>query len=181
MTQDIAYVIEPFDADKHDRAAFSCGIEPVDNFFKRTANKLTKADNLRVWVMAEVDTGAVMGFYAVNAHSVDYRDLPAPFARTRPGHGAIPAAYISMIGRDRRYAGGGYGGDLLADCLTRLGRASETLGLAVVMLDVLDCGDAERTQRRKALYLDYGFQALLSNPMRLFLPTALIRKMLKRD
>ena len=175
MTQDIPYVIEPLDPDKHDRAAFSCGVDQVDNFFKRTANKLSRADNLRVWVMAEADTRAVMGFYAINAHSIDYRDLPAGFARTRPGHGTIPAAYISMIGRDRRYAGGGYGADLLADALTRLGRASETLGLAVVVLDVLDCGDAARTARRKALYLDYGFQPLPSQPMRLFLPTAAIR------
>jgi len=170
-----AYVIEPLDPDKHDRAAFSCGVEQVDNFFRKTANKLSKADNLRVWVMAE-SGGAVIGFYAVNAHSVSYEALPVRFARTRPGHGVIPAAFITMIGRDVRYAGGGYGGDLLTDCLLRIGRASETLGIAVVMLDVLDCGNAERTARRKALYLDYGFQSLPEMPARLFLPTATIRK-----
>ena len=27
---------------------------------------------------------ALIGFYAINAHSVDYRDLPRRFARTRP-------------------------------------------------------------------------------------------------
>ena len=169
------YVIEPFDPDRHDRSAFSCGVEAVDNFFKKTANKLSKADNLRVWVMTEA-SGAVIGFYALNAHAVSYQDLPAAFARTRPGHGEIPAAYISMIGRDARYAGGGYGGDLLVDCLTRIARVSEGLGIAVVMLDVLDCGDEGRTQRRRDLYLGYGFLPLLSNPMRLFLPTATIRK-----
>lgn len=179
MTADapLAYVIEPLDPEKHDRAAFSCGVEPIDNFFRKTANKLSKADNLRVWVMAEPG-GAVIGFYAINAHAVSYGDLPANFARTRPGHGEIPAAYISMIARDVRYAGGGYGGDLLTDCLSRIAQASESLGIAVVMLDVLDCGHAERTARRKALYLGYGFQPLPSNPMRRFLPTATVRKAL---
>jgi len=32
--------IEPLDPDRHDRAAFSCGVDQVDNFFRKTANKL---------------------------------------------------------------------------------------------------------------------------------------------
>ena len=68
-------IIEPFDPDKHDRTTFSCGIDQVDNFFKKTANKLSKVDNLRVWVMTDAK-GGLIGFYATNAHSVDYQDLP---------------------------------------------------------------------------------------------------------
>ncbi|WAC47879.1 GNAT family N-acetyltransferase [Asticcacaulis sp. SL142] len=169
------YVIAPLDPQTHDRAAFSCGVEAVDNFFKKTASKLSKADNLRVFVMTDPE-GTVIGFYALNAHAVDYQDLPKPFARTRPGHGRIPAAYISMIGRDVRFSGGGYGGDLLADALVRILKASEHLGLAVVILDVLDCGDPERVAKRLALYQGYGFQPLPSQPLRLFLPVATIRQ-----
>jgi hypothetical protein len=42
-----SYIIEPFDPERHDRAAFSCGVEQVDNYFQKTANKLAKADNVR--------------------------------------------------------------------------------------------------------------------------------------
>lgn len=171
------YVIEPLDPERHDRTSFTCGVEQVDNFFRKTANKLSKADNLRVFVMAQED-GTVIGFYALNAHSVDYQELPKKFGRDRPGHGSIPAAYISMIGRDARFSGGGFGGDLLIDCLLRIARAAESLGIAVVMLDVLDCGNPARVVRRRQLYLDYGFQPLPSNPMRLFLPVGTIRKLL---
>lgn len=171
---DALNIIEPFDPGKHDRTAFSCGIDQVDNFFKKTANKLSKADNLRVWVMTDPG-GVLIGFYAVNAHSVDYQGLPARYARTRPGHGQIPAAYISMIGVDQTFQGKGYGGDLLVDCLRRLAQASEALGLAVVMLDVLDCGDAQKVERRLALYRSYGFQPLPSHPLRLFLPLATVK------
>jgi ribosomal protein S18 acetylase RimI-like enzyme len=170
-------VIEPLDPEKHDRSGFACGVEQVDNFFRKTANKLAAAGNLRVFVMADGD-GAVIGFYAVNAHAVDYRDLPTRYARTRPGHGSIPAAYISMIGVDARYAGRGCGGLLLADALIRIAAAAETIGIAVVMLDVLDDGDAELVRRRKALYERYGFVALSSNPLRLFLPMSTIRTLL---
>jgi hypothetical protein len=172
------YTIEPLDPNKHDRAAFSCGVEQVDNFFKKTANKLAKADNLRVFVMSRPD-GTVIGFYAMNAHAIDYQELPKKFSRERPGRGSIPAAYISMIGRDQRFAGGGFGGDLLADCLTRILRVSDQIGLAIVILDVLDCGNPELVAKRRALYLEYGFQPLPSDDLRLFLPIDTLRRIVE--
>lgn len=168
--------IEPLDPDKHDRAAFSCGVDQVDNFFRKTANKLARADNLRVWVLT-TPTDDLVGFYALNAHAIDYAELPGRYARTRPGHGTIPAAYISMIGVDARHQGRGYGGDLLIDALKRIQQASEAMGVAVVILDVLDCGDAEAVAKRSALYRAYGFSPLASNPLRLFLPMATIRQL----
>lgn len=171
-------IIEPLDPDKHDRAAFSCGIEQVDNFFKKTANKLAKADNLRVYVMISPE-GDLIGFYALNAHSVDYSELPVKYAKTRPGHGNIPASYISMIGVDERFAGQGYGGDLLIDGLTRIAKAAEAIGIAIVMLDVLDCGNADLVQRRKALYTGYGFTPIQSNELRLFLPIGTVRELIE--
>ena len=170
-------LIEPFDPDKHDRTAFSCGVEQVDNFFKKTANKLANAGNLRVHVMTAPD-GVVIGFYALNAHAIDYQDLPAKYARTRPAHGSIPAAFLSMIGVDQRYAGQGYGGDLLVDALLRVARAAEHMGIAVVVLDVLDDGNPHLVERRMRLYAGYGFQVLPSNPLRMFLPVGTIRQML---
>jgi ribosomal protein S18 acetylase RimI-like enzyme len=169
--------IEPFDPDKHDRTAFSCGVDQVDNYFKKTANKLAQADNVRLYVMVTPDAELV-GFYSLNAHSIDYGDLPTKYARTRPGHGQIPAAYISMIGVDRRFAGQGYGGDLLVDGLTRIARAADQVGIAVVVLDVLDCGDPDVVARRLKLYTGYGFAPLPSRPLRLFLPIATVRAML---
>lgn len=171
------FTIEPFDPDKHDRTAFSCGVEQVDNFFKKTANKLTKTDNTRAYVMPAPD-GAVIGFYALNAHAIDYQDLPKKYARTRPAHGAIPAAFLSMIGVDQRYAGQGYGGDLLVDALLRVTQAAEHVGIAAVVLDVLDDGNSDLVARRTKLYAGYGFLPLPSNPFRMFLPVATVRTLL---
>jgi GNAT superfamily N-acetyltransferase len=171
------YVIEPFDPARHDRAGFSCGVAAADNFFKKTANKLAEAGNVRLFVMVSAEQ-ALIGFYAINAHAVDYRDLPKRFARARPGHGSIPAAFIAMIGRDQRYSGAGFGDDLLVDALRRIAKAADSLGISVVLLDVLDCGDPQRTARRQALYESYGFQPLPSNPTRLFLPLNAIRELM---
>lgn len=163
--------IQPFDPKRHDRSGFSCGVEQVDNYFKMTANKLHKAGNVRLMVMTKGDND-VIGFYALNAHAVQFEELPKKYARTRPSHGSIPAAYISMIGRDKRYRGSSYGGDLLVDALRRIVSAADQIGISVIMLDVLDCGDTETTARRKALYESYGFQPAASVPMRMFLPIA---------
>lgn len=179
-SQPAVYTIEPFDPERHDRAAFSCGIEQVDNYFQKTANKLVRADNVRVYVMVD-PTGTVIGFYALNAHAVHFADLPTKFARTRPSHGNIPAAYISMIGRDQKFRGGGFGGDLLVDALRRIAVAADAIGVAVVMLDVLDCGDPDRVARREALYESYGFQSLASNPLRMFLPVSVSRRLIAEE
>lgn len=80
-----------------------------------------------------------------------------------------------MIGVDRGFQGRGYGGDLLVDCLARLAGASDALGIAVVLLDVFDCGDPEKVAKRMALYTSYGFEPLPSNALRLFLPMATVR------
>ena len=171
------YVIEPFDPARHDRAGFSCGVAAVDNYFKKTANKLAESGNVRLFVMVSADQ-ALIGFYAINAHAVHYQDLAKCFARGRPGHGSIPAAFIAMIGRDVRFSGAGFGADLLVDALRRIAQAADSLGIAIALLDVLDCGDPHRTARRQVLYESYGFQPLSSNPNRLFLPLKAIRELI---
>ncbi len=166
---DAKRIIEPLDPSKHDRAAFSFGIDQVDNFFKRTANKLERAGNLRVHVLTEPGV-AIVGFYALNAHSIHYADLHEKFKRDRPGHGKIPAAYISMIGVDCRYQSQGYGGDLLVDCLCRIAAAARAIGNRVVLLDVLDCGAEDQVERRAQRYGSYGFTPLPGQLLRMFLP-----------
>lgn len=182
MSEDDAktFIIEPFDPDTHDRTAFSCGVEQVDNYFQKTANKLARADNVRLYVMTDL-SGSLIGFYSINAHSVHYGELPKKFERTRPSHGNIPAAYISMIGRDQKFRGGGYGSNLLVDALRRIVQAADALGIAVVMLDVLDCGNPDHVADRKALYEGFGFIPLPSNPLRLFMPITTVRTLLTEE
>ena len=67
------FIIEPFDPTRHDRSGFTRGVAQVDNYFKKTANKLNKADNVRLYVMV-ADSGDIAGFHAINAHAVDYTE-----------------------------------------------------------------------------------------------------------
>jgi ribosomal protein S18 acetylase RimI-like enzyme len=171
------YSFTPLDPKRHDRSSFSCGVAQVDNFFQSTANKLSKADNIRVHVL-ETATGSIIGFYALNAHSVSYSDLPERFAKDRPRHGNIPAVYLSMIGIDRKYQNQGFGGAILAEALARISAAADTIGIKVVLLDILDCGNPDLVERRRALYERYGFLPLPGKALRYFMPLATVRQLL---
>lgn len=84
-----------------------------------------------------------------------------------------------MIGVDQRFAGQGYSGDLLINALIRVAHASEHVGIADVVLDVLDDGNSGRVAQRTALYAGYGFQPLPSNPLRMYLPVATVRELMQ--
>lgn len=167
---------KPFDPDIHDRAAFSCGVERIDNFVKRTAKKHQKGDFTRVWVAVGDEPAAILGFYAINAHAIAAADLPAKYTRHAPAHGYVPAAYISMFGVSERRQGHGFGRVLLADCLKRIAEAADSLGIYAIVLDVFEDADVER---RKAFYEAHGFQSFPSQPLRMFLPVQTVRQLLR--
>ena len=168
--------IEPLDTKRHDRTSFASGVAQVDNYLHKTANKLAKADNVRGFVLVSPQ-GDLVGYYALNAHGVEHSELPSAFARDRPGHGVIPAMFIAMMGVDARWQGQGLGGLLLADALKRVRRISEDAGVALVLLDVLDCGNPTNVERRAAVYKRFGFQALPGKARRLFLPVSMLRQL----
>ncbi len=168
--------IEPLDPQKHDRAAFSCGTDRLDNFLKRTARKHQAGDFSRVWVATEGGRPDILGFYAMNGHSFEGDDLPANLTRNAPRSGDIPVVYLSMIAVDRRYQGQGLGRILLADALRRASAAAEHIGLKAVVLDVIEDGGHEATEKRRAFYAAMGFQPLPTRPLRMFISIETVRR-----
>ncbi len=170
--------IEPFDPGLHDRAAFSCGNARLDNFLKLTAKKSQKGDFTRVWIAVQAGEKRVLGYYAINAHAIETGDLPDAITKKAPRHDHVAAAYISMFAVNVGVQGTGIGRLLLADTLKRVARISEELGIFAVVLDVLDDGDQDIVEKRTAFYRKFGFTPFPSRPLRMFLPTATIRKLL---
>lgn len=168
------YRIQPFDPKTQDRAAFSCGVPQIDNYLKLTAKKGSKADVVRIWVAIDAEN-RIAGFYGINMHAVAIKDMPSAYAKKAMKHGLLPAAFIAMIGVDKKQQGKGIGSALVADALNRIARASEQIGTCVVVLDIFDEGDAGAVARRKAYYEAFGFLPLPSQPLRLFMPIATAR------
>ena len=114
----------------------------------------------------------------MNAHSLEGDDLPVHLTRNAPRHGGIPAVYLSMVAVDRRYQSQGLGRILLADALKRAAAAADQIGLKAVVLDVIEDGGPEATEKRRAFYAAMGFQPLPSRPLRMFLSIETIRRAL---
>ena len=168
--------IEPLDPAKHDRANFGCGTQRLDNFLKRTTRKHQAGEFTRVWVATARRQAGILGYYAVNAHSLEGYDLPANLTRNAPRFGGIPAIYLSMIAVDLRYQGQGLGRIFLADALSRAVAAADHVGVKAVILDVIEDGGPVVTEKRRAFYAGMGFQSLPTRPLRMFITIETIRR-----
>ena len=169
-------IIELLDPKKHDRTAFSCGVDRLDNFLKRTAKKHQTENFTRVWIARYSGQAAILGFYAMNAHSLGSNDLPDHLTKNAPQHGQIPAAYLSMIAVDHRHQNQGIGRILLVNALNRAERVADEMGLAAVILDVIEDSGTEAMEKLHAFYAHMGFQSFSLYPLRMFVSIKAVRR-----
>ena len=120
----------------------------------------------------------VDAMYARMKGLMEAEGLPEKLTKHAPRHGHVPAIYLSMFGVDRKVQKQGLGHVLLADALNRAATVSEQVGLAVVVLDVLDDGDGKAVEKRHRFYESAGFIAFPSRPSRMFIPMGTIRRLL---
>ncbi|MGI9487325.1 MAG: GNAT family N-acetyltransferase [Geminicoccaceae bacterium] len=160
--------IEAFDPAIHDRREFQSGVAQIDNFLRLNAKKQQRDGMTRVWIAVETDSSKVIGYYALNAVSLDANDLPDPLRKRAPGHGTVPGVILSMIGVHIEYQGQGIGRVLMADARQRVEDISKQIGLAVLVLDVLKDGNPDAVEKRRQFYVARGYQPLPSRPERMF-------------
>ncbi len=166
--------IEPFDRDKHDRTAFSCGEPRIDNYIQRSTSKRQDQNFSRVFVACLDDSDPVIGFYSLNAHAIDVSSLPEASKKKLPQYPAVPAVYLSMIGVDTKHQSNGLGSYLLADALKRAAVAAENIGIHFLVLNALNDKAAE-------LYRRFGFIDLPGHEPRMLLTMTAIQKWIKQQ
>jgi GNAT superfamily N-acetyltransferase len=139
--------IEPLDRKKHDRAAFSCGVERFDNFLKSTAAKRADADFTKVYVTIQPPSNQILGYYSLSAHSIDIQSLPESDRKRMPHFPTIPAIYLSIIAVDVTVQKRGLGQFLMADVLKVCVSVADKIGSHFIVLDAIN-EDAARMYRR---------------------------------
>lgn len=169
--------IQPLDPLHHDRAAFSCGVDRMDNYLKRNAKNQQKDDFSRIYVATHPGDSQVCGYYALNAHKVTVDDFGPDAPSRTPRHGDIPALYISMIAVDGRAQRSGIGEALMMDALNLARVTADQIGLKAVILDVVDDHGHEAFRKRQEFYRRLGFQSFPSRADRMFLMMDTIRAM----
>lgn len=160
-------IIEPLRSD-HDRAAFNCGNERVNNFLRLSARKQGKEDLAVVRVAVLEGSNTIIGYHSLSAHSLQAEDVPVelrPKGRPFPGIGAF---YLGFLGVQDELQGKKLGHLLLRDAMTQTAIASTYGGVAFLVLDAIDAEKA-------AFYGKFGFVELADSPLRMVIPTKTIR------
>jgi predicted GNAT family N-acyltransferase len=153
---------EPFGA--HDRAAFSCGTEILDNYLKTQAAQDVRKHAAVVYV-ATLDGTTILGYYTLSQYSVQFGQIPVEISRKFPKYPAVPATLLGRLARDLSTRGQGMGEVLLVDALYRSLEMSKRVASTAIVTDAKD-------QKARDFYKKYGFIELPKTERRLFLPMA---------
>jgi ribosomal protein S18 acetylase RimI-like enzyme len=162
-----AFLIEPLSS-RHDRAAFSCGIESLDFYLVRQASQDFRR-RVSVTFVLTPDGKTIAGYYTLSQYAVQLYDVPEGIARKLPKYPMVPATLIGRLAVSTAFRGQGHGEMLLMDALHRVLAHSREVASAAAIVDAVD-------ESANAFYRKYGFLELPKVPRRLFLPIGTIEK-----
>jgi predicted GNAT family N-acyltransferase len=162
---------EPLGA--HDRAAFACGNEALDNYLKKQASQDAKKKVAVVYV-ATPDGKTILGYYTLSQYSVQFDDIPVEISKKFPKYPAVPATLLGRLARHSSTRGQGVGELLLLDALYRALTMSAQIASAAIVTDAKDQNAAD-------FYKKYGFIELPKTERRLFLPMASISALFPKE
>jgi GNAT superfamily N-acetyltransferase len=167
----IRYRIEPL-GEKHNRAAFSCGVEALDRYLQRqAAQDISKHVAAAFVITPDGETSA--GFYTLSAHIVSLGDLPEKVSKKLPRYPNVPATLLGRLAVSKEFRGWGIGELLLLDAFKRVLVNAREVASAAVVVDAKD-------ERARDFYLRHDFVPLSSQSNRLFYPVKTIEKLFGR-
>jgi predicted GNAT family N-acyltransferase len=153
------YSFEPL-GDQHNRAAFSCGNEILDEYFKGDAIRQDISRRVTNAFVLTPDGKLIAGFYTLSPISILSVDLPPSLAKKLPKR-PIGATLIGRLGRDLSLRGKGIGDMLLMDALHKAWQASKLVSCWAVVVDA--------KAGARDFYLKNEFIPFATQPDRLFL------------
>jgi predicted GNAT family N-acyltransferase len=167
-TEKPRFVIEPL-GPKHDRAAFSCGVEALDVYLHKQAGQDLKKRAAVPFVITP-DGKTIAGYYTLSQYAVQLDAIPEEVAKKLPKYPIVPATLLGRLAVSTAFRGQGLGALLLMDALNRALQHSRELASAGVVVDAKDAAAL-------AFYKKYGFLELPRVERRLFLPMGTVEQL----
>lgn len=144
----------------HDRTTFTCGREPLDRYLREQVSQDVRR-RVAACFVALADGERIAGYYTLASGSLLLADLPEKVIKKLPRYPTVPVVRMGRLAVEKKFAGQGLGGALLADALVRA--VSSEIAAFAMMVDAKD-------EEAAAFYLRHGFIALPESPLVLFLP-----------
>jgi GNAT superfamily N-acetyltransferase len=157
----------------HERADFTCGKGPLDNFLRSLVSQYERRRLGRTYVLVRPGEKRVLGYYALASGALPFASLPEKATKKLPQH-PVPTILLARLAVDQSVQGQGAGGFLLRDALRRCLSLGDQVGVHAVEVDAID-------DEAKAFYEKYGFLTLQDDPLHLFLPLTTIEKTVPAD
>jgi GNAT superfamily N-acetyltransferase len=158
---------------KHDRDAFECGEDALNEFLRRYARKSHDLGAAKTFLaIDDGDNKAILGFYSLSPASVEYARTPEIVKRGLARHD-VPGFRLARLVVDRKLQGQGIGGELLLAAGRRCLMAAAEVGGVVLVIDA-------KNERVAGWYASYGAVPLLDAPLSLLLPLATMEAALKK-
>ena len=140
-----------------DTAAFDCGRDALNHWFRRHAWRNQEPGVSRTTVICEATTGTLVGDVSLSTAQVERAWLPKAQQRNRAD--PLPALLLGQLAVDRRWQGQGIARSLMFYALTTAVRLSEQVGCFCVLTHPLD-------DDVRALDAAFGFEDLPFDPAR---------------
>lgn len=160
-------MIEPL-SERHDRAAFSSDVEPLDRYLRMQARQDVLRRVAACFVLTLDDDPSPVGYYTLAATSAALVELPGVLAKRLPRYPNIPAALLGRLAVDVRYRGRGFGELLLFDAFRRT--LSSDIATYAIVVDPKD-------EPARRFYGRYRFLPLSQSGGRFFLPMAEVARL----
>ena len=158
---------------KHDREAFDCGDDALNEFLRRYARQSHERGGSKTFLAVdEADRKTILGFYSLSPASLEYARTPE-FVRRGLARHEVPGFRLARLAVDRRFQGCGMGGQLLLAAGRRCLLAAEEVGGVMLVIDA-------KSERAAKWYGGYGAASLLDAPLTLVLPLATIEAALRK-
>jgi ribosomal protein S18 acetylase RimI-like enzyme len=145
----------------HDTEGFRCGVQSLDEWLRRHALQSHRGGGSRVFVTTETEMD-VAGYYALAAGAVMPREATARLVRGMVTNQPVPVVLLGRLAVDVRDQGQHVGRSLLADAMTRVVQAGESIGIRALLVHAVD-------ERARAWYVQFGFERSPAHPLQLIL------------
>jgi len=166
------FTIEPL-GEKHNRAAFSCGVQALDSYLHKQAGQDAKK-RAAVPFVGTPDGQTIAGYYTLSQYAIGLDAIPEDVAKKLPKYPRVSATLLGRLAVSTEFRGQRVGETLLMDALHRCLDSSKQVASAGVIVDAKDESSA-------AFYKKYGFIELPRIEKQPFLPMGTVEQMFRKD
>ncbi|WP_429885662.1 GNAT family N-acetyltransferase [Geoalkalibacter halelectricus] len=159
-------------AKHHDREAFRCSEQDLDEYLKKTARQHNEKGISRTFILVDSDEPKkILGFFTLTSCEVITTALPERYAKKYPSR--APAAKLARLAVSIDFQRRGFGKIMMVEAMRRTLAVSENIGIIGFFVDA-------KNKSAREYYEQFGFVSLPSNPLSLFLPLSTLAVALQR-